>query len=89
MAETHPLRAYREAQNPPLSQEELARILGVNRVTVTRWEGRQRQIDSQHAELIYHRLGIGPAAIRPDWAKLFRKSWAKILRKPSEQQEAA
>jgi transcriptional regulator with XRE-family HTH domain len=34
----HPLQTFRETQTPPWSQTRLAEALGVQRVTVWRWE---------------------------------------------------
>ena len=38
----HPLRIFRKNHNPPLSQQDLASLLGVDRVTVARWEIQRR-----------------------------------------------
>lgn len=67
----HPLKAYRESQDPPLSQEQLADRLGRSRVTVTRWESGARKPEAEDLIVIHIKLGIAPALIRPDLAKLF------------------
>jgi DNA-binding XRE family transcriptional regulator len=42
IAAAHPLKTFRKKHNPPLSQEDLASLLGVDRVTVARWELQHR-----------------------------------------------
>lgn len=71
MEHVHPLRAYRERQQPPLSQQELAELLGVDRVTVTRWEAGSRQIDVEKLPQVAERTGIAPSDLRPDLAEIF------------------
>lgn len=68
---THPLKAYREQQDPPLSQEQLADLLGRSRVTVTRWESGARKPEAEDLMVIHVKLGISPALLRPDLALLF------------------
>jgi transcriptional regulator with XRE-family HTH domain len=62
----HPLRAYRESQNPPLSSADLARFLGVGRPTLHRWEHGQRRIDSSLVPMIAEKTGIPARDLRPD-----------------------
>lgn len=71
MEHVHPLKAYREAQDPPLSQQQLADLLDVDRVTVTRWEAGSRQIDVEKLPIVAERTGIAPAELRPDLAAMF------------------
>ena len=69
---SHPLRAFRESREPPLSQEQLADFLGVSRVTVTRWELGTRRIDHEKLPSVAEKTGIAPAVLRPDLARLMR-----------------
>jgi transcriptional regulator with XRE-family HTH domain len=66
----HPLKAYREAQSPPLSQAALAKQLGVDRVTVARWEIGKRRIDTSSLPEISAKTGIPAKELRPDIAEL-------------------
>lgn len=67
----HPLKAYRERQSPPLSQDQLAALLGVSRVTITRWESGRRKLEGDLLPLVAEKTGIAPAELRPDLAELF------------------
>lgn len=67
-----PLKAFRQKHDPPLSQRELADLLGVDRVTVTRWETGRRKIDSERLSDISARTGIPRTKLRPDLAALMR-----------------
>lgn len=66
----HPLKAYRKAQTPPLTQDDLAKNLGVKRVTILRWEKGKRKIDSDKVPEISEKTGIAPRDLRPDLATL-------------------
>jgi transcriptional regulator with XRE-family HTH domain len=68
----HPLKAFRENHTPPLSQEQLAELLGVSRVTVTRWESGTRKIHDEKLPIVSAKTGIAPAKLRPDLAELMR-----------------
>jgi transcriptional regulator with XRE-family HTH domain len=70
MEQIHPLRAFREKQVPPLSQEQLADLLGVSRVTVNRWESGARKPEPEELPGISAKTGISPAELRPDLAVL-------------------
>jgi transcriptional regulator with XRE-family HTH domain len=77
MSSPHPLRGFREAHDPPLSQQELASLLGVKRETVNRWESGARKIDEEKLPLVAVKTGIAPAVLRPDLAeraKLFQQA---------------
>jgi len=79
METTHPLKQYREAHEPPLTQQGLAELLGVARETVTRWESGARKIDEEKLPIVSERTGIAPATLRPDLAeraKLFQNGAA-------------
>lgn len=66
MIETHPLRLYRENQQPRLSQEGLAERLGVARLTVLRWESGERKIDRTLVSKVSKKTGIPVKELRPD-----------------------
>lgn len=65
----HPLRAFRERQEPKLSQQRLAELLEVSRPTVTRWETGARKIEEAAVMRVSERTGISPAELRPDLAE--------------------
>jgi transcriptional regulator with XRE-family HTH domain len=66
-----PLRAYRERQQPPLSQAELGSMLGFERMTIFRWETGRRKISAELLEDISQKTGIAKAELRPDLAAMF------------------
>lgn len=70
MQATHPLRSYRENQTPKLSQAALAEELGVNRLTVVRWETGARKIDRSKLADVSSKTGIPTKELRPDLAEL-------------------
>lgn len=70
MADIHPLTAYRLAQEPQLTQAELACRLEVDRSTLHRWENFQRRIDADRLPLVVRETGIPAKELRPD---LFEK----------------
>lgn len=72
--EGHPLKVFREKQTPPLSQGDLAGLLGVARETVTRWESGARKIDEAKLPIVSEKTGIPPGDLRPDLAELMRVS---------------
>jgi transcriptional regulator with XRE-family HTH domain len=67
-----PLKAFRKKQNPPLSQRQLADLLGVDRVTVARWETGRRKIDGERLSDVSAKTGIPRTKLRPDLAALMR-----------------
>lgn len=73
MENVHPLAAYRNKQEPRLSQAQLASRLGVSRVTVTRWESGARKIDEEKLPKVSEETGIPKNALRPDLADLMRE----------------
>lgn len=79
MESIHPLKLYRERQDPPLSQERLAGLLDVSRVTVTRWESGARKMDGELVPKVSLVTGIPPAELRPDLAELLE---AKVSEAP-------
>lgn len=70
METVHPLKAFRDKQEPRLSQEQLADLLGVSRATVNRWETGARKIDDVKLPVITEKTGIAAADLRPDLAAL-------------------
>jgi DNA-binding transcriptional regulator YdaS (Cro superfamily) len=66
MGKTHPLTAYREKQDPPLSRKGLADLLGVKRETVFRWETDARKIDDELLSIVSEKTGIPRKELRPD-----------------------
>ncbi len=73
MDDTHPLKTYRESQQPPLTQGQLADILDVDRVTVARWETGTRKIDDELLPLVSQVTGIPKVYLRPDLARLLEQ----------------
>ena len=73
MESIHPLKIFRETQEPPLSQQELAELLGVKRETVNRWESGKRRIDEDRLPAVSEKTGIPKTRLRPDLAALMRE----------------
>lgn len=67
---SHPLKAFRENHEPPLSRAELASLLGVSRFTVHRWEEGDRKINRELVPTISEKTGISPRDLRPDLAEI-------------------
>lgn len=61
------LKDYRTAQG--LTQNALAKVLGVHSITISRWETGQRQIDRELVPKVSEVTGIAPRQLRPDWAE--------------------
>jgi transcriptional regulator with XRE-family HTH domain len=70
MESTHPLKAYRERQVPPLTQDQLADLLGVSKAVVSRWEAGERQPGKEIIPIITEKTGIPARELRPDLAAL-------------------
>lgn len=66
MERVHPLKAYRSREK--LTQGQLAKLLGVERETVGRWET-GRNPDSKLLPRIAARTGIPAKELRPDLAE--------------------
>ncbi len=65
MSEIHPIKAYRERQQPTLSQERFADRIGVTRFTVIRWES-GAPIGEKELPLVSKEIGIPAKELRPD-----------------------
>lgn len=74
MAEIHPLKTYRKSHEPALSQAELARTLGVSRLTVTRWETGERKIGVKKLPKVSETTGISKRDLRPDMAEWMQEA---------------
>ena len=66
MQVTSPIRTYRESHQPKLSQEALAKKIGVARLTVLRWETGERKIDADKIARVSQVTGIPAKELRPD-----------------------
>ena len=64
--ESHPLRLYRERHNPPLTQEQLAALLGTTKATVSRWESGKRVPKTRDLPRIAELTGIHPEELIPE-----------------------
>lgn len=58
MDERHPLRRWRETQDPPLTQDEAGSRLDVPGNTLARWERREVLPQRRHREKIAEVAGI-------------------------------
>lgn len=77
MADSHPLKTYREQQDPPLTQEDLARLLGVTKATISRWESGSRKVDAEKLPEVSEKTGIAAPMLRPDLAELMKPEAAE------------
>jgi len=79
MVQDHPLKAYRADRG--LTQDALAKELGVSSITVSRWETGARKIDDALLHEIADKTGIPKRQLRPDLVEL--------LADPAPSQEAS
>lgn len=70
MALKSPLIAHRKKND--LSRRELAKAIGVERMTVYRWEKGTRRIDDDVLPKVVEVTGIPAAELRPDLALLMK-----------------
>lgn len=66
------LQRFREARN--LSQQQLAELVGVDRVSVARWETGTRKVATRILWRVAAVTGIRPEILRPDLGQIFCKS---------------
>lgn len=66
----HPLKTYRDRHDPALSQQDLAELIGVDRMTVHRWESGKRKPDPEYLAKITEKTGISARDLRPDLVEL-------------------
>lgn len=70
--EIHAIRAYRQAQKPPLSLESLAADVGVTDATLSRVETGKLPLSVPLAKKLHLRTGIPMAVLCPDLAPMFQ-----------------
>ena len=70
----HPLKTYRDSQTPRLTQGGLAKLLGVSRTTVARWEGGKRKVDRDLVQAVSKATGVATRELRPDLAEIFSEA---------------
>ena len=68
----HPLKSYRSEAG--LTQNALAKELGVSSITVSRWETGARKIDRTKLEIVAEKTGIPKRELRPDLAEVMREA---------------
>lgn len=67
----HPLKAFRERQDPHMTQDALGKLLGFDRATINRWETGKRLPEPEVLPVICERTGISARELRPDLAEMF------------------
>lgn len=68
MVGSHPLRVYRKDRG--ITQNALAKELGVHPLTVSRWEVGHRRIAGALLGLVAEKTGIPKRELRPDLSEL-------------------
>lgn len=74
MERVHPLEAFRAKFDPPLSQQQLADLIGVKRETVNRWESGKRSIEEEKLPVVCEKTGIPWRELRPDLADVTERA---------------
>ncbi len=74
MAGNHRLKKYRTDRG--LTQDALAKELGVDPITVSRWETGARKIDDSLLPAVSEKTGIPRVELRPDLAELLNEAGA-------------
>jgi transcriptional regulator with XRE-family HTH domain len=62
----HPLMKFRLNRKPPMSQAELARLLGVSRSCINHIENGHRQMGIELLLRATEETGLSPSVLRPD-----------------------
>lgn len=75
MVQDHPLKTYRTGRD--LTQDALAKELGVSSITISRWETGARKIDTDLLSEISEKTGIPKRQLRPDLAELLAPAPSK------------
>lgn len=70
--EISPLKLWRLSHNPPLSQPQLAQLVGTTTETICRIEKGRRAPGYKTVAKIIRATSISAAALRPDWAELIK-----------------
>ncbi len=60
---TNPLKVWRDRQDPKISQEKLAELIGVRAMTVSRWERGGHLPNKKHWPKIEKATGIAPSQL--------------------------
>ena len=63
---------FRALHSPPLTQEDLAKKMGVPAPTLCRWETGARELKGKNLQLVARKTGIPIAELRPDLAAMFQ-----------------
>lgn len=71
MAGNEALKRYR-TETRKITQDALAKELGVHPLTISRWETGERRIDEDRVPTIAEKTGLSPADLRPDLAERSR-----------------
>lgn len=72
MVSNHPLKAYRDQNG--ITQDALAKELGVSSITVSRWETGMRKIARDKLTSVAEKTGIPKRELRPDLAEVMREA---------------
>lgn len=67
----HPIRAYRQAQTPPMTLEGLAGRIGISKVSLSRIETGKQELSPALAKKVFEATGIPLRELRPDLAGMF------------------
>lgn len=71
MAGNEPLKRYRTERG--ITQDALAKELGVHPLTISRWETGERKIDAAYVPAVSEKTGIPKRDLRPDLAEVMRE----------------
>lgn len=69
MPKNHPIARWRLRQEPPVTQDELGRMLGVGRSYICRLENGERRVALTMLDRVNRVTGLSPAVLRPDLAR--------------------